>query len=257
MTLTPAALGTLANNWLGRSNYSADPVFAGAFDEFNVWSRALTAAEITSLQTARAAAPRRAAATWPRTHFDETTGGTFADASGRGLHRHAAPHLGRARAIPGSWRRTRRRSSSTLESMTSPDYTMVWAPYYTAHKILRGLLDAYSATDDARALDLASGLCDWMYSRLSKLPEATLQRMWGIFSSGEFGGIVEAIVDLYAITGKGRAPRAGQAVRPRHTLIDACAANTRHPRRPARQPAHPDLHRATSGCTTRPARSAT
>ncbi|WP_030037610.1 beta-L-arabinofuranosidase domain-containing protein, partial [Streptomyces resistomycificus] len=81
-----------------------------------------------------------------------------------------------------------------LETRTSPDYTKVWAPYYTAHKILRGLLDAYTATDDARALDLASGMCDWMYSRLSKLPDATLQRMWGIFSSGEFGGIVEAIV---------------------------------------------------------------
>jgi DUF1680 family protein len=66
---------------------------------------------------------------------------------------------------------------------------------------------------------------DWMHSRLSKLPEATLQRMWGLFSSGEFGGIVEAICDLHALTGK-----------PEHLalarlfdldrLIDACAANT-------------------------------
>ncbi|MET9973406.1 LamG-like jellyroll fold domain-containing protein, partial [Streptomyces sp. NPDC006356] len=33
MTLTPAALGTLAHNWLGRSNFDTDPVFAGAYDE--------------------------------------------------------------------------------------------------------------------------------------------------------------------------------------------------------------------------------
>jgi hypothetical protein len=101
----------------------------------------------------------------------------------------------------------------------------VGAPYCTAHKILKGLLDAYLATDDARALDLASGMCDWMYSRLSRLPDSTLQRMWGIFSSGEFGGIVETIVDLYSITGK-----ADHLALPKlfdlDKLIDACAANT-------------------------------
>jgi hypothetical protein len=51
MTLTPAVLGTLRNNWLGRSNYAGDPVFAGGLDSVNVWSRALTAAEIAALQT--------------------------------------------------------------------------------------------------------------------------------------------------------------------------------------------------------------
>ena len=101
----------------------------------------------------------------------------------------------------------------------------MWAPYYTAHKILKGLLDAYLATDDARALDLASGMCDWMYSRLSKLPESTLQRMWGIFSSGEFGGIVEAIVDLYAITGKADHLALAKLF-DLDRLIDACAADT-------------------------------
>src|SRR5699024_11000948 len=90
----------------------------------------------------------------------------------------------------------------TLETMTRPDYQVVWAPYYTAHKILKGLVDAYRTTQDARALDLADGLCDWMYSRLGKLSAEVRQRMWGIFSSGEYGGIVEAIIDLHAITGK-------------------------------------------------------
>lgn len=109
--------------------------------------------------------------------------------------------------------------------MTSGDYTKVWAPYYTAHKILRGLLDAYLHVDDARALDLASGLCDWMYSRLSKLPDATLQRMWGIFSSGEFGGIVEAICDLHSLTGKAEHLALARLF-DLDKLIDACAANT-------------------------------
>ncbi|OSC61203.1 glycosylase, partial [Streptomyces sp. 4F] len=112
-----------------------------------------------------------------------------------------------------------------LESMTGSDYTRVWAPYYTAHKILRGLLDAHLATGDDRALDLASGMCDWMYSRLSKLPAATLQRMWGIFSSGEFGGIVEAICDLHAVTAEARHLALARLF-DLDRLIDACAANT-------------------------------
>ncbi|BBC34736.1 uncharacterized protein SGFS_060300 [Streptomyces graminofaciens] len=224
MSLNPAALGTLANNWLGRSNFQTDPVFAGAFDEFNVWSRALTAAEITALQSGRASATSAGRGNLASYDFFETSGGTFADASGRGLtatlrRTWGGPsHAGFLAAYPET-------QFIELESMNSGDYTRVWAPYYTAHKILRGLLDAYLHTDDARALDLATGMCDWMYSRLSKLPDATLQRMWGIFSSGEFGGLVEAIVDLYAISGKAEHLALAKLF-DLDKLIDACAANT-------------------------------
>ncbi|MCX5561722.1 beta-L-arabinofuranosidase domain-containing protein [Streptomyces sp. NBC_00038] len=224
MTLTPAALGTLANNWLGRSNYPADPVFAGAFDEFNVWSRALTTAEITALQTSSAASSAAGRGNLASYAFDETTGGSFADASGRGLTATLRRTWG-GPSHPGFLAAYPETQFIALESMTSGDYTKVWAPYYTAHKILRGLLDAYLHVDDARALDLASGLCDWMYSRLSKLPDATLQRMWGIFSSGEFGGIVEAICDLHALTGKAEHLALARLF-DLDKLIDACAANT-------------------------------
>ncbi|MEV1019491.1 beta-L-arabinofuranosidase domain-containing protein [Streptomyces sp. NPDC050264] len=218
MTLTPAALGTLKDHWLGRSHYAGDPVLAGALDEFHLWSRALSADEVAALHEGAGAAAGDLAAYG----FDEAGGSTFADTSGHGntasLRRTwgVPSHPGFLSAYPET-------QFIALESMTSGDYTKVWAPYYTAHKILRGLLDAHTATGDARSLDLAQGLCDWMYSRLSPLPAATLQRMWGIFSSGEFGGIVEAICDLYALSGD-----------PRHLalarlfdldrLIDACAA---------------------------------
>ncbi|GAA3834545.1 beta-L-arabinofuranosidase domain-containing protein [Streptomyces phyllanthi] len=224
MSLTPSALGTLANNWLGRSNFSSDPVFAGAFDEFNVWSRALTADEITSLQGNRAADSSADRGDLASYAFDETTGGTFADASGRELTATLRRTWG-GPSHPGFLAAYPETQFIDLESRTSPDYTKVWAPYYTAHKILKGLLDAYLATDDDRALDLASGMCDWMYSRLSKLPDATLQRMWGIFSSGEFGGIVETIVDLYSITGAADHLALAKLF-DLDKLIDACAANT-------------------------------
>nr|WP_203691433.1 beta-L-arabinofuranosidase domain-containing protein [Streptomyces sp. SID12488] len=224
MTVNPSALGTLTNNWLGRSNYSGDPVYSGAFDEFNVYSRALAAADITSLQSNEAKKSTAGLGNLASYYFSATSGGTFGDASGRGLtatlrRTWGGPsHAGFLAAYPET-------QFIALESMTSGDYTKVWAPYYTAHKILKGLLDAYLATDDTRALDLASGMCDWMYSRLSKLPDATLQRMWGIFSSGEFGGIVETIVDLYTITAKADHLALAKLF-DLDTLIDACAANT-------------------------------
>ena len=224
MTLTPAALGTLAHHWLGRSNFPADPVFAGAFEGVEVFSRALTAGEITELRDGRAADASTGRGDLASYAFDETTGSTFADASGRGLDATLRRTWG-APSHPGFLAAYPETQFIELESMTGSDYTRVWAPYYTAHKILRGLLDAYSATDDGRALDLASGLCDWMYARLSVLPAATLQRMWGLFSSGEFGGVVEAVCDLHAITGRAEHLALARLF-DLDRLIDACAANT-------------------------------
>jgi hypothetical protein len=49
MTLTPAALGSTTQNWIGRSQYGSDPYLDGAVDDFRVYSRALSAAEIAAL----------------------------------------------------------------------------------------------------------------------------------------------------------------------------------------------------------------
>ncbi|GHI09589.1 glycosylase [Streptomyces cellostaticus] len=224
MTLTPAALGTLADHWLGRSHYSADPVFAGALEEFNIWSRALSAVEVAELQDRRAAGTSAGPGDLVSYRFGETVGSRFADSSGRGLDATLRRTWG-GPSHPGFLAACPETQFILLESMTSSDYTKVWAPYYTAHKILRGLLDAHLATGDARALDLASGMGDWMYSRLSRLPAATLQRMWGIFSSGEYGGIVEAICDLHEHTGKAEHLALARLF-DLDRLIDACAADT-------------------------------
>jgi DUF1680 family protein len=201
MTLNPSVLGALANNWIGRSNYAGDAPFAGAIDDVNIWSRALTAAQLAQLQTTPAAASSVGAGNLASYALAETSGNTVTDASGQGRHGTLGRTWG-SPSHPGFLAAYPETQFITLETMTGSDYTRVWAPYYTAHKILRGLSDAYLYTGDARALDLASGMCDWMYSRLSVLPKATLQRMWGLFSSGEFGGIAEAICDVYAVTGK-------------------------------------------------------
>ncbi|RIJ79190.1 glycosyl hydrolase [Nakamurella silvestris] len=87
-----------------------------------------------------------------------------------------------------------------LEAYTT--YPTIWAPYYTCHKIMAGLLACHRLGGNAQALEILKGMGDWVYSRLSKLPNAQLQKMWGMYIAGEYGGMNEVMVDLYALTGK-------------------------------------------------------
>jgi len=80
--------------------------------------------------------------------------------------------------------------------------TQVWAPYYTLHKILAGLMDVYDVSGNKKALDVASGMSDWVYARLSQVPRDTLIKMWNTYIAGEFGGMNEAMARLYHITGQ-------------------------------------------------------
>ena len=47
VTLTPDALGATLNNWLGRAQFN-DPFFKGQFDEFRIWSGAMTPAQVAA-----------------------------------------------------------------------------------------------------------------------------------------------------------------------------------------------------------------
>jgi concanavalin A-like lectin/glucanase superfamily protein len=49
MTLTPASLGSTGNNWIGRSQYPADPYLDGVVDDVRVYAHALSAGEIAAL----------------------------------------------------------------------------------------------------------------------------------------------------------------------------------------------------------------
>ena len=80
-------------------------------------------------------------------------------------------------------------------------YPNIWAPYYTQHKIISGLLACYYNLGSAEALDIAGKMGAWIYSRLSKVERAQLQKMWDIYIAGEYGGMNEVLAELYAITG--------------------------------------------------------
>ncbi|WP_230400295.1 beta-L-arabinofuranosidase domain-containing protein [Actinopolyspora erythraea] len=222
LSLTPAELGPLAHCWIGRSHYD-DPVQSGGYADINLWSSVLSPDQLGELQRTEAAATTAG----PGDRFSypcrERSGTVLHDRSGG--HRHAIytrtwgepSHPGFLAAYPET-------QFIRLESLTSSSYPVVWAPYYTAHKILQGLLDAYETTGDGRALDLASGMCDWMYSRLSELTDADLQRMWSLFSSGEYGGIVEAILRTHDHTREPRHLRLAECFN-LDSFIDACARN--------------------------------
>lgn len=74
----------------------------------------------------------------------------------------------------------------------------VWAPYYTLHKIVAGLLDAYQHVGNTQALAVLEKLADWLSFRIGRLTSEEQQ----IALLNEFGGMNEALANLYAITGK-------------------------------------------------------
>ena len=80
----------------------------------------------------------------------------------------------------------------------------IWGPYYTLHKILAGLMDIYEVSGNKKALQIATGMGDWVHARLSKLPADTLISMWNTYIAGEFGGMNESMAHLYSLTGEER-----------------------------------------------------
>ncbi len=79
--------------------------------------------------------------------------------------------------------------------------TQIWAPYYTLHKILAGLLDAYEVAGNKKALEVASGMGAWAYARLKVLPAETRTSMWNRYIAGEYGGMNEVMARLFRLTG--------------------------------------------------------
>jgi len=81
-------------------------------------------------------------------------------------------------------------------------YGEIWAPYYTCHKLMAGLLDACELTGNEQALQIATALGHWVHQRLLRLDPARRQRMWSLYIAGEFGGMNETLARLSAAAGE-------------------------------------------------------
>jgi Concanavalin A-like lectin/glucanases superfamily len=53
MAFTPSRLGVTTNNWIGRSQFDADPYLKGQMADFRIYRGTQTSAELTSLLATR------------------------------------------------------------------------------------------------------------------------------------------------------------------------------------------------------------
>ena len=72
-----------------------------------------------------------------------------------------------------------------------------WVPWYTVHKVMAGLEDAYLYCDDKEALTISIKLGNWIAATFSNLTDAQWQKMLSV----EHGGMNETLANLYAFTG--------------------------------------------------------
>jgi uncharacterized protein len=97
----------------------------------------------------------------------------------------------------------------------------VWSPYYMIHKYLAGLIDQYQLAKNDQALDVAVKLGDWVDWRTARLPYAQMQMVL----QNEYGGLPEALANLYTITGRERYLAAAQRF-DQAQLLDPLAAGS-------------------------------
>jgi DUF1680 family protein len=73
----------------------------------------------------------------------------------------------------------------------------VWAPFYTLHKIMAGLLDMHELAGSDEALVVVTGMARWTDSWTAGRAEADMQKVLEV----EFGGMNDALYRLAAATG--------------------------------------------------------
>lgn len=111
-----------------------------------------------------------------------------------------------------------------------------WAPWYTQHKIMRGLLDSYYNTNNSQALDVVKKMADWAYLALTigdknnpkytgNLTRDDLNYMWDLYIAGEFGGANEVFPEVYELTGDAKHLETAKAFDNRESLFGAAVDN--------------------------------
>ncbi len=74
----------------------------------------------------------------------------------------------------------------------------VWAPFYTLHKIMAGLVDMYVHTGNEQALQTAESIAAWVREYFQGIADDQRQFMLRT----EYGGMNEVLANLYGLTGK-------------------------------------------------------
>ncbi|HEY8956314.1 beta-L-arabinofuranosidase domain-containing protein [Chitinophaga sp.] len=91
------------------------------------------------------------------------------------------------------------RDFDTLEKK----YGGVWAPYYTFHKIMQGLLDVYVRTGNRKAYVMVDSMAAYVEKRMSKLSPETIDKVLytpDANPSNEAGGMNDVLYKLYEVS---------------------------------------------------------
>ncbi|GGU58936.1 glycoside hydrolase family 127 protein [Streptomyces daghestanicus] len=72
-----------------------------------------------------------------------------------------------------------------------------WAPYYTLHKIMAGLLDQYRLARNKQALSVLLEMAAWVDERTAPLSRERMQTLLKV----EFGGMNDVLARLHLVTG--------------------------------------------------------
>jgi len=81
----------------------------------------------------------------------------------------------------------------------------VWAPFYTIHKIMAGMLDMYQLAGNKQALAVLEGMSRWADDWSASKTEEHMQEILNT----EYGGMNEVLYNLAAATGNDRWAKAG------------------------------------------------
>ena len=94
--------------------------------------------------------------------------------------------------------------ASEFDTLETVFFDKVWAPYYTIHKIMAGLLDAHAHTRDAEALRVVVRMADHFAARLARLSPEAVEKMTRTDYKGnpvnEYGGVAESFLTVYTLT---------------------------------------------------------
>lgn len=80
-----------------------------------------------------------------------------------------------------------------------------WAPFYTIHKIMAGLLDMYTLAGNKEALKVVEGMAGWADRWTASKSEKHMQEILDT----EYGGIGETLYNLSAVTNNDQWAKAG------------------------------------------------
>lgn len=84
---------------------------------------------------------------------------------------------------------------------TGPPNCKTWSPYYTVHKIVRGLYDACTLAGQAPACDVGLGMLSYFARRIrAVIARGTLTAWWPVLQN-EFGGMNEVAALFAQLTG--------------------------------------------------------